>query len=145
MPLPDSESPEHSLRNCAICMDAIILDTPTRRRSKSTDEWKELGAGGGGGGLLNAMQMGVVGARAAKKNYSLAPCHHLFVSLIFGGCVLFFTYYLYISIRSALNGYVLDRFLFVFTELIICCPTNSGSLSKFVPLFLFPCPYRSHY
>jgi hypothetical protein len=33
--------------------------------------------------LLNAMQMGVVGARAAKKNYSLAPCHHLFVSLIF--------------------------------------------------------------
>jgi hypothetical protein len=72
-------------------MDAIILDTPTRRRSKSTDEWKELGTGGGGGGgLLNAMQMGVVGARAAKKNYSLAPCHHLFVSLIFGGCVVFF-------------------------------------------------------
>ena len=111
-------------------MDAIILDTPTRRRSKSTDEWKELGTGGGGGGgLLNAMQMGVVGARAAKKNYSLAPCHHLFVSLIFGGCVLFFTYYyLYISIRSALNGYVLDHFLFVFTELIICRPANSGSL-----------------
>ncbi|KIM83157.1 hypothetical protein PILCRDRAFT_819938 [Piloderma croceum F 1598] len=78
MPLPDSESPEHSLGNCAICMDAIILDTPTRRRSKSTDECKELGTGGGGGGLLNAMQMGVVGARAAKKNYSLAPCHHLF-------------------------------------------------------------------
>jgi hypothetical protein len=95
-------------------MDAIILDTPTRRRSKSTDEWKELGTGGGGGsgGLLNAMQMGVVGARAAKKNYSLAPCHHLFVSLIFGGvCSSVYLSLIHISIRNALNGYVSDRFL----------------------------------
>jgi hypothetical protein len=89
MPLPDSESPEHSLGDCAICMDTIVLDAPSRHRSKSTDEWKELGAsGGGGGGLLNAMQMGV-GASAAKKNYSLAPCHHLFVSRIFGGRALY--------------------------------------------------------
>jgi hypothetical protein len=42
---------------------------------------RSLVTGGRGGGLLNAMQMCVVGA--AKKNYSLAPCHHLFVSLDF--------------------------------------------------------------
>jgi hypothetical protein len=45
--------------------------------------WKELGTGHGSGGLLNAMQMGVVGEHAAKKNCSLAPYHHLFVSLVF--------------------------------------------------------------
>jgi hypothetical protein len=70
-------------------MDTIVLDAPSRHRSKPTDEWKELGtSGGGGGGLLNAMQMGV-GASAAKKNYSLAPCHHLFVSRIFWGHALY--------------------------------------------------------
>jgi len=77
MPLPDSESPEQSLGDCAICMDAIVLDNSSRHRSKSTDERKDHGIVIAGGGLLNAVQMGV-GASAARKNYSLAPCHHLF-------------------------------------------------------------------
>lgn len=34
------------------------------------------------GGLMNAVQMGV-GSVVARKSYSLAPCHHLFVSLMF--------------------------------------------------------------
>ncbi|KZP30544.1 hypothetical protein FIBSPDRAFT_777298 [Athelia psychrophila] len=76
MPLPDPESPEQSLGDCAICMDAIILEGSQRRR-KSLDQWGDHGLGSGGGGLLNAVQMGV-GGNGARKNYSLAPCHHLF-------------------------------------------------------------------
>jgi hypothetical protein len=79
MPLADSESPERSLGDCAICMDAIFIDTFSHRRSKSTDERHDLGIVSAGGGLLNAVQMGVGGGRT-RKNYSLAPCHHLFVS-----------------------------------------------------------------
>jgi len=95
MPLPDPESPEQSLGDCAICMDAIHVDPSLRSRSKSSDEkgewdgnskgknrWKGKSAGAGAaGGLLNAVQMGVGGV-SSRKNYSLAPCHHLFVSLI---------------------------------------------------------------
>jgi transmembrane E3 ubiquitin-protein ligase len=83
MPVADPESPEQSLGDCAICMDAIRLDR-SHHRSESSDgiEMGELGGKGKskgmGVGLLNAMQKGVrVGAR---KNYSLAPCYHLFVS-----------------------------------------------------------------
>ncbi|KAF7969695.1 hypothetical protein HWV62_26216 [Athelia sp. TMB] len=76
MSLPDPESPEQSLGDCAICMDAIILEGSQRRR-KSVDQWSDRGLGSGGGGLLNAVQMGV-GGNGARKNYSLAPCHHLF-------------------------------------------------------------------
>jgi hypothetical protein len=62
----DSESAVHILLGTSLYArsDAVVLDTPTRRRSKSTDEWKELGSAGG-----DAMQMGVVGARSVKKNY----------------------------------------------------------------------------
>jgi len=77
MPLPDSESPEKSLGDCAICMDTIVLDTTAHRRSKSADERREQGIVNAGGSLLNAVQIGV-NASGAKKNYSLAPCHHLF-------------------------------------------------------------------
>jgi transmembrane E3 ubiquitin-protein ligase len=81
MPLPDPESPEQSLGDCAICMDAIVLDASSHRRSKSNDDWRDHGIVSAGGGLLNAVQMGV-GVSGARKNYSLAPCHHLFVSCI---------------------------------------------------------------
>ncbi|KAF8967642.1 hypothetical protein BDZ97DRAFT_1802585 [Flammula alnicola] len=87
MQLPDSESPEQSLGDCAICMDAILIDPSLRRRSKSFDmreEWDEKGTsassrknGKSVDSVLNAMQMGV-GANSARKNYSLAPCSHLF-------------------------------------------------------------------
>ncbi|KAF7370635.1 RING-type domain-containing protein [Mycena sanguinolenta] len=66
----DPESPDQSLGDCAICMDAIYADPAARRRSldeKGKSEWGASGtskrktrtkSGGGGGGL--------------------APCHHLF-------------------------------------------------------------------
>lgn len=89
MPLPDPESPEPSLGDCAICMDAILVDSFLRPRSKSfdlRDAHDETGMGLSNakkgksvGEMLNAMQMGV-GAAHARKNYSLAPCSHLFVS-----------------------------------------------------------------
>ncbi|KAI8974598.1 hypothetical protein BD414DRAFT_498160 [Trametes punicea] len=70
LPLPDPEAPDQSLGDCAICMDAILVDPGLRRRSKSTDG-KERPVIGRAGGIL-----GKVGG--AKKTYSLAPCHHLF-------------------------------------------------------------------
>jgi hypothetical protein len=82
LPLPDPESPEQSLGDCAICMDAIVVD-PSLHRSKD-GEGKEKGEKDhlkGRGGLLHAVQIGV-GATAARKNYSLAPCLHLFVSYL---------------------------------------------------------------
>lgn len=65
-------------------MDAILID-PHHRRSKSLDEktWGDKpGKPSGAGAILNAMQLGVESA-SARKSYSLAPCHHLFVSLQF--------------------------------------------------------------
>lgn len=108
MPIPDSEAPEQSLGDCAICMDAIIVDPPTRRPSeKEHDEWgtedttrKSMG---GAGGLLNAMQMGM---ESKKKNYSLAPCHHLFVSATSEPGRLDTDESCSISILNVLNGYV---------------------------------------
>ncbi|KAJ7890572.1 hypothetical protein B0H14DRAFT_3081695 [Mycena olivaceomarginata] len=81
----DSESPDQSLGDCAICMDAIYIDPSLRRRTSldGKSEWvakgtsKRKAKGGSAGGILNAVQMGV-GSATARKNYSLAPCHHLF-------------------------------------------------------------------
>ncbi|KAI0628206.1 hypothetical protein C8Q77DRAFT_1150309 [Trametes polyzona] len=70
LPLPDPEAPEQTLGDCAICMDAILVDPSLRRRSKSSDG-KERPVIGRASGIL-----GKVGA--ARKTYSLAPCHHLF-------------------------------------------------------------------
>ncbi|KAH9889041.1 hypothetical protein C8Q73DRAFT_737866 [Cubamyces lactineus] len=70
MPLPDPEAPDQSLGDCAICMDAILVDPSLRRRSKSSDS-KERPALGRAGGILEKVG-------GAKKTYSLAPCHHLF-------------------------------------------------------------------
>ena len=70
LPLPDPEAPEQTLGDCAICMDAIEVDPGLRRRSKS-----------GEGERRGFLKLGTVaGAAAARKSYSLAPCHHLFVS-----------------------------------------------------------------
>lgn len=90
MPIP--ESPEKSLGDCAICMDAILLDPALRRQSLSLDtkeHWEEKGAPssptssrkakGVGSVFDNVMRIGI-GAANARKNYSLAPCCHLFVS-----------------------------------------------------------------
>jgi hypothetical protein len=92
MPLPDNdlESPDPSLGDCAICMDAIHVVPSLRRRPTSLDgksDWenssvkgtsKRKTRGGTAGGILNAVQLGV-GNATTRKNYSLAPCHHLFV------------------------------------------------------------------
>ncbi|KAF8647737.1 hypothetical protein AX16_006572 [Volvariella volvacea WC 439] len=84
MSLPDPEAPEPSLGDCVICLEPILVDGH-RRRSKSIDEkggWDISSSGHGSarktaGGLLSAVQIGVEQA-TARKNYSLAPCHHLF-------------------------------------------------------------------
>jgi hypothetical protein len=78
-------------------MDAIIVDTFGRKKSldgngkdkSSSDAARasgaEIGTGSSfamsraAGQFISAVQQHV-GAASAKKAYSLAPCHHLFVS-----------------------------------------------------------------
>jgi hypothetical protein len=72
-------------------MEAILLDPALRRQSLSLDtreHWDEKGtpsptssrkAQGVGSVFDNVMRIGI-GAANARKNYSLAPCCHLFVS-----------------------------------------------------------------
>ncbi|KAG5352136.1 hypothetical protein C0989_003604 [Termitomyces sp. Mn162] len=80
LPIPDSEAPEQSLGDCAICMDAIIVDS-RGRSAASEKEWDTEGESGSkGAGLLSGLQMGIEGA-GARRIYSLAPCSHLFVSI----------------------------------------------------------------
>ncbi|KAH9479483.1 DSC E3 ubiquitin ligase complex subunit 1 [Psilocybe cubensis] len=80
IPLPDSESPEKSLGDCAICMDSIIIAaTPPKRpkyldgRHSESDSTEESASGS----VFSFIRRGV-GANKARKNYSLAPCSHLF-------------------------------------------------------------------
>jgi hypothetical protein len=83
MPLPDSESPDRSLGDCAICMDAIVIDQPAGEKGTATSK-EGTWAGeveGDSGGILNVVHRNVVGTANMRKSYSLAPCHHLFVSL----------------------------------------------------------------
>lgn len=99
MPLPDPEAPEQSLGDCAICMDAILLDPagrrpPEKEREKLTEWNHETAVETGGrhrslgsaGVFINAVQMGIETA-GTRKIYSLAPCHHLFVSPQFRLCL----------------------------------------------------------
>ena len=65
MPNVDPESPEQSLGDCAICMDAIQVGK------------EKADVHSPGGALLNAVGV------SSRKVYSLAPCHHLFVSFAF--------------------------------------------------------------
>lgn len=74
-------------------MDAILLDPALRRQSLSSDSRErqdEKGSSsllspaptrGVGSVLDNVMRIGI-GAANARKNYSLAPCCHLFVSTL---------------------------------------------------------------
>lgn len=85
LPVPDAEAPEQSLGDCAICMDAILLDSSLRRRSEDKIERQmsssKVNVKARTSGFLNAMQKRMVsGGAKARKSYSLAPCHHLFVS-----------------------------------------------------------------
>ena len=85
MRLPDPESPDRSLGDCAICMDAILVDPPAREKGTSTSKdaaWAGA-VEGHSDGILNVVHRNVVGAANMRKSYSLAPCHHLFVSF---GC-----------------------------------------------------------
>ncbi|EGO20800.1 hypothetical protein SERLADRAFT_442156 [Serpula lacrymans var. lacrymans S7.9] len=54
----DPESPDSSLGDCAICMEVIYAEDPRQRQQVA-------------GGLLHKV--------SARRNYSLAPCSHLFV------------------------------------------------------------------
>jgi len=75
----DPESPVQSLGDCSICMDAIYVDPSLRRRTSLDDKTAHKGTSKRKtrGGILNAVQLGV-GNATGRKNYSLAPCHHLF-------------------------------------------------------------------
>ena len=80
LPLPDSELPEKSLGDCAICMDTIMVDPSLRRRSKSSDQrgnWDDKGPS-----FMKGSSIGV-NVTTSRNHYSLAPCSHLFVSLPF--------------------------------------------------------------
>ncbi|KAI0726059.1 hypothetical protein C8Q72DRAFT_998682 [Fomitopsis betulina] len=72
LPFPDPEAPEQTLGDCAICMDAIEVDSSLRRRSKSSDG-KERSDLGVMSLTASAHRLG-----SSRKSYSLAPCHHLF-------------------------------------------------------------------
>jgi hypothetical protein len=77
--LSDQEAPEKSLGDCAICMDAIHVERAEDAKG---------GVGVGAGRLLDRVSGsanvgGKVRGRSkarGNKSYSLAPCHHLFVS-----------------------------------------------------------------
>ncbi|KXN86557.1 DSC E3 ubiquitin ligase complex subunit 1 [Leucoagaricus sp. SymC.cos] len=84
MPLPDSEAPEKSLGDCSICMDAIYVDPSVRPRASQDHDEKGSSVSSIGrntvataNGLFNAVQRGVT-ASSSRREYSLAPCHHLF-------------------------------------------------------------------
>ena len=66
-------------------MDAILVDLPAgERRTSTPKESARAGAvEGHPSGIFNAVHRNVVGTANMRKNYSLAPCHHLFVS---SGC-----------------------------------------------------------
>ncbi|KIY45018.1 hypothetical protein FISHEDRAFT_77045 [Fistulina hepatica ATCC 64428] len=68
LPLPDDEAPEQTLGDCSICMEAIEIDVP--QRVPLFDKEGKLRAPSALGTALTVAQ--------ARKNYSLAPCHHLF-------------------------------------------------------------------
>lgn len=82
-------------------MDAIYVDPILRQQASQEQEDKENEKSKGKGwrgdtdgeeasgrrstaastsGFLNAVQMGVGGVVSRRREYSLAPCHHLFVS-----------------------------------------------------------------
>ena len=86
MRLPDSESPDRSLGDCAICMDAITVDPPAgeKETSMSKDTAWTGAIEGHPSGIFSVVHRNVVGAANMRKSYSLAPCHHLFVSLGYG-------------------------------------------------------------
>jgi transmembrane E3 ubiquitin-protein ligase len=91
-----SETGEETLGDCAICMEGIHVEGMLKRSKKSMDgrgqgddEKKALLAGedppvGSGSarpgmfeGGLRRTRSGLMNSKA-RKNYSLAPCHHLF-------------------------------------------------------------------
>lgn len=86
MRLPDPESPDRSLGDCAICMDAIIVDPHAGEGGTFTSK-EAAWAGaveGHSHGIFSAVRRNVVGTANIRKSYSLAPCHHLFVSFGYG-------------------------------------------------------------
>jgi hypothetical protein len=90
MRLPDPESPDRSLGDCAICMDAILVDPSMGEKgSPASKEASWAGtAESHPGGIFNVVHRNVVEANI-RKSYSLAPCHHLFVSFFFAAGLIF--------------------------------------------------------
>lgn len=57
-----------------------LAGSEKRQRKSSVSSISASEGGSVAGGIFSAMQMGV-GKAVTRKNYSLAPCQHLFVSL----------------------------------------------------------------
>ncbi len=99
MPLPDAESPEQSLGDCAICMDAILVDPALRQRPDEKND---------GHGLVR--RTGGLFVQSARKSYSLAPCHHLFVRIFSDSWDILLNLYVPYSIQLVSNVYVAHFF-----------------------------------
>ena len=94
--MPRPTNPEQSLGDCAICMEAIIVDPPIPGRSsfdledrcsekESSAPLLERGTGkSDSSSSILHRTMKIFGASKTRKNYSLAPCCHLFVSCVLG-------------------------------------------------------------
>lgn len=102
LPAPDTEASEASLGDCAICMDAIhpnqhaqttLVEEEKGLLSGVSSNSSIAGSSSGLAGLWNVVN-GRARERAhavamrgrGRKNYSLAPCHHLFVSPSVSAC-----------------------------------------------------------
>jgi len=93
-PMPFPEIPEQSLGDCAICMDGILLEPALGRPSLGLDSRESHAEKGSSSSsstirrsrgvtsvLNDVLKLSGVNTSSARKNYSLAPCCHLFVSI----------------------------------------------------------------
>jgi hypothetical protein len=88
--MPRPTNPEQSLGDCAICMEAIFVDPPLSGRSSAFDiedrcfekrfSTPLLERGRNDASSILSRTMKLFKASKTRKNYSLAPCCHLFVS-----------------------------------------------------------------
>ena len=71
IPSPDAEAPKQSFGDCAICMEPIVVH-PDSQLGANNDTSSQL---------LPSTTAGL------RKVYALAPCHHIFVSLLTVLCI----------------------------------------------------------
>ncbi|KAJ7581470.1 hypothetical protein C8J56DRAFT_960123 [Mycena floridula] len=87
LPLPDPESAEKSLGDCAICMEAVRPTDSLTRQEKNSEDWEAKATGTADSlekkrkpssvGVMDTTASGLFTA-VTRQSYSLSPCHHLF-------------------------------------------------------------------